>query len=380
MSSNLRNKSHVFRNEQLTPEEYKKRIATINFGSYRESRDLVGEYRTLSAKALRKFAAVTKVENVSGDILMNAKNAHYCFSGTDIENVKYGGQMLKIKDSMDIYGAGNDAELLYEGINVGYLDSLILFSTHTFEGMNNIQYCDYCRLSGTNLFGCAGLRKKQHCILNKQYTKEEFEEMIPKIRKHMDEMPYVDEKGRVYKYGEFFPPELSPLAYNEAIAQEFFPLSKEKVLERGFKWRDSDVRDHKITRKSEDLPDHIDDVKDDIFRETIECLHKGECIHQCTAAFRIIPEELAFYRRMNLPLPRFCPNCRHYERLAQRNPLRLWHGKCQCAGGKSDNGVYINSVKHQHGDGRCPNEFETSYAPERPEVVYCEQCYQSEIA
>ncbi|MBI5622130.1 DNA-directed RNA polymerase, partial [Candidatus Falkowbacteria bacterium] len=27
----------------------------------------------------------------------------------------------------------------------------------------------------------------------------------------------------------------------------------------------------------------------------------------------------------------------------------------------------------------CTNEFETTYAPERPERVYCEECYQKEI-
>jgi hypothetical protein len=27
----------------------------------------------------------------------------------------------------------------------------------------------------------------------------------------------------------------------------------------------------------------------------------------------------------------------------------------------------------------CNNTFETSYAPERPEIVYCERCYQGEV-
>ena len=79
----------------------------------------------------------------------------------------------------------------------------------------------------------------------------------------------------------------------------------------------------------------------------------------CTEAFRIIPQELAFYRRMNLPLPRLCPNCRHYQRLKQRNPLKLWKRQCQAPG--------------------CANTFETSYAPDRPEIVYCEACYLKEV-
>jgi hypothetical protein len=27
----------------------------------------------------------------------------------------------------------------------------------------------------------------------------------------------------------------------------------------------------------------------------------------------------------------------------------------------------------------CKNEFETSYAPEGSEIVYCERCYQQEV-
>ena len=54
----------------------------------------------------------------------------------------------------------------------------------------------------------------------------------------MSDMPYVDQKGIVYKYGEFFPSEISPFCYNETIAQEYFPLSKEKILDSGKKYRE----------------------------------------------------------------------------------------------------------------------------------------------
>jgi hypothetical protein len=40
---------------------------------------------------------------------------------------------------------------------------------------------------------------------------------------------------------------------------------------------------------------------------------------------------------------------------------------------------YANTIAHFHGNEPCPNEFETSYAPERQEIVYCENCYNAEI-
>ena len=218
--------------------------------------------------------------------------------------------------------------------------------------------------------------------------------MVPRIIEHMNQMPYVDTKGRVYRYGEFFPPELSPFSYNETIAQEYFPLSKEEALAKGYSWKDPEPRNYEITLKTEAIPDHITGVTDSILNEIIQCAHyydirvnprfdqresASTCNEQCTTAFRIIPQELEFYRKMNLPLPRLCPNCRHYQRIKQRNTLKLWHRKCTCSGTQSENGIYKNTATHRHGSNHCPEEFETSYAPDRKEIVYCEQCYQTEV-
>ena len=230
------------------------------------------------------------------------------------------------------------------------------------------------------LFGCVGLRKKRYCIFNKQYTKEEYEALVPKIIAHMNEMPYTDKSGMTYKYGEFFPIELSPVSYNESMAQEYFPLDKEDTLTKGYKWQDTADRNYKPTIEAKDLPDQIGDVDDSITKEIIACAHsKSNCKHLCVSAFRITTDELNFYKKMGLPLPQLCHNCRTFERLQQRTGLALYKRKCQCGGLKSENGVYQNTAKHLHVEDGCSNEFETSYAPDRPEIVYCEQCYQQEI-
>ncbi len=92
-----------------------------------------------------------------------------------------------------------------------------------------------------------------------------------------------------------------------------------------------------------------------------------ECKEKCATAFRIINPELQFYRRLKVPLPTLCPNCRHYQRMQQRSPAKLWHRKCMC------------DKKHPHHEEKCLNEFETSYAPDRKEIVYCEQCYNAAV-
>ena len=186
------------------------------------------------------------------------------------------------------------------------------------RGSNNLVDVEYSEniYGGANLFGCIKLRQKKYCILNKQYTKEEYEALIPKIKKHMNEMPYMDKKGRIYKYGEFFPVEISLWAYNETWANKFYPLTKEQTLKQGYNWRDQIEREYNISIKSNDLPNNIDDVSDKILDEVIECEHNGQnCNQQCTEVFKILPNELQFYRQINLALPHLCPNCRYYERL-----------------------------------------------------------------
>ena len=176
----------------------------------------------------------------------------------------------------------------------------------------------------------------------------------------MNSMPYTDKKGRVYKYGEFFPAEMSPLAYNQTLAYDFFPLTKEEAEEQGLAWHEPKNKEFTATRFGVELPDDIKDVDDSILKEVINCAHEGKCDHECVGVFRITSQELQFYRKLNIPLPQICQNCRHYSRFAWRNPPKLWHRKCMKSG--------------------CANEFETSYAPDRSEIVYCEQCYNAEVA
>ena len=288
--------------------------------------------------------------------------------------MKNGGYGLK--DSEIGHGAGM-GELMDEVVDTGIGTSRV-FATIVLRNGHDIRYAFDCH-GVHDLFGCISIRNKSYCILNKQYSKEEYEALVPRIIAHMNEMPYVDASGRMYRYGEFFPSDLSPFAYNETAAQEYFPLAKEQAIAQGYAWRNPDPRNYQITITAQALPDHINDVSDAILKETIGCGHTGTCSDQCTTAFRIIPQELAFYRTMHLPLPRLCPNCRHARRLTQRNPLYLWRRVCTCGGSTSDNDIYQNQSAHFHGTAHCPNEFETSYAPDRPEIVYCEQCYQTEV-
>ena len=357
LSSNLRNKKYIFKNTEYSKPEYESKISDIKTGNFSVLQKLLSEFsRIKGKKSIHKYIQIVNGVKCSGNDIQNSKNVLNSFNVYNSENIKYGFRIANSKDCMDLVGT-MDSELAYESVAPSFDGSDTQFSI-TNRTSHDIKYSFLC--SGSSyLFGCIGLRHKQYCILNKQYTKEEYEELVPKIIKHMNDMPYIDSKGRIYKYGEFFPSELSPFCYNETIAQEYFPLTKEGVFKQGYKWKEKEERNYQTDIKTEDIPNNIKEVDESIMNKVIECEHQGKCNEQCTEAFKIIPAELQFYQRMNLPIPHLCPNCRHYQRLKQRNPLKLWHRECMKEG--------------------CENEFETSYTPDRPEIIYCEKCYQQEV-
>ncbi|MDD5750715.1 MAG: hypothetical protein PHU56_03695, partial [Candidatus Pacebacteria bacterium] len=325
----LRNKSYYIFNQPYSKEEYQKYLDGLNLGSFKSIEELKKKTKDLWLKQPVKFMHGRHNTNVSGEYIYNSRNVKNCWQVVNGDGLKYCQGLFtgSPRDSYDSFRLFYNNELVYESVVCGHDISKLKFCFECHPACRDLQYCIWC-MSCSHLFACIGLRNKHHCILNKQYTKEQYEALLPRIIQHMSDMPYQDRKGRTYTYGEFFPPELSPFAYNETIAQEYFPLTKQQAIEQGYSWKDPEERNYTIDIKSQALPDNIKDVPDDIIGKVIECGHKGTCNEQCTEAFKIIEPELAFYRRMNLPLPRLCPNCRHYQRLKQRNPLKLWKRQC----------------------------------------------------
>jgi hypothetical protein len=154
------------------------------------------------------------------------------------------------------------------------------------------------------------------------------------------------------EWGEFFSPSLSPFGYNETVANEYYPLTKEQALEKGFAWSDYVPPPPQVEKivKASQLPDRIQDVPDAILDWAIECEASGR-------PFRIIKQELRFLREHGLPLPRRHPDQRHLDRMALRNPRKLFDRAC----------------------AKCSTPISTTYAPERKETVYCERCYLAEV-
>jgi hypothetical protein len=160
------------------------------------------------------------------------------------------------------------------------------------------------------------------------------------------------------EWGEFAPVDVCPFGYNETIAMDYFPLTKEEAIAQGYGWRDPDQKEYQPATK--EVPDSIEEVDESIVDELFACI-------ECKRNYKIIPHELSFYKKQGLPLPEHCPTCRHLHRLGKRNKVNLYDRECMC----EENG-------HDH-EGKCQTKFQTNFEPERPEKIYCEDCYNKAL-
>ncbi len=335
---NLRGQSYCYMNERLSKEEYAAKLDTVR-GSHYATQELQEEFEKWSLRFPRRENRNLKTVNSYGNYLVESKNLFQCFEATSCEDCKYCFSTLNLKDSYDCIGFGAGAEMLLECVAVGRSQKVL--GCYAVENSTNTEYS--LQLSSSkDCFGCDGLKNGEYVILNKRYSKEEFVALREKI---------VQSLIAGGEYGSYFPPEMSLFAYNECITQVEYPQKKEEALARGYRWEDEiQMTTGKETMKTEAIPDNIKDVPDSIIEEVLPCVG-------CKRNYRIIPAELALYRKMIVPLPRNCFYCRHRARIGKRGPLKVFDRTC----------------------AKCSKSIKTSYAPERPEVVYCEECYQREV-
>ncbi len=341
LSTNLRNKHYVIRNQQYSKEEYlrikKEIMETIARGKLFE---VLQEFVTIKEKGIHRALEVVSCENVTGDYLKNSKNIRYCFDVSYAEDCAYIFTGFQIKDLMDVCHT-TDAQLGYDSLSLGYGSYNALF-THGSWGSKNLLYCDIVQ-TGSDMCGCVCMKPGKYCVLNKQYTKEEYEALVSRV------IELMQEHG---EWGEFFPAGISPFAYNETTTQVYFPLTPAEAKKRGFPWRELKDEALNVTKTipASKLPAAIDKIPDDILNWAITCEATGR-------PFRIIKQELDLYRNMRLSIPHFHPDERHRRRMALKNPRTIWKRSCM----------------------KCRKEMETTYAPDRPEIVYCESCYLKEV-
>jgi len=343
--TNLRNKQYCFLNEQLTKEEYEEKMKSIlplTHNTIESGKKWLEDLKREKCVFPPYFGL--KNENVSGNHIYESKNVQQSFDVKKAEDSSYLYTTYGQVNCYDISYTGQETELCCDCLTVhGVRD--VVFS-HAINYSNDVAYSEFC-YSSHDLFGCHGMRNAEYCIFNKQYSKEEYFELRGKIVEHMKDPS--TSSGRCAEWGEFFPVSVSPFGYNETMAQAYFPLTKEEVLDRGWKWKDEEEKAEYIGPKYL-VPETIGEVSDDVLEAVLTCVVTGK-------NYRIVKSELEFHRKMGIPLPKLCPDARHEERMAVRTPRELFEREC----------------------GKCGKLVQTSYEEGRPEKVFCEECYLGEV-
>lgn len=349
---NLRGASYCIFNVKYSKEEYVKKLKELKLDTRSGIENLKQQAEVFWGKLpYRVYSGNSLNLNVTGEYVYESKNAKEMYICQGAENCKW-SQFITVKSAKDCYdysGWGNNAELIYESVNVGNNVNNTKFSAFCFPDVLDTEYSLWC-ISAKNNFGCVSLKRKSHSILNKQYSKEEYETLREKIVEDMKNNPFIDEMGRTFAYGEFPGILFNKFAYNNSNANQFLPKTREQALSEGYTWNDEVETHPEATKDGNNLPETISEVDESILQEIISCT-------ACERKYKIASIEFDLLRKMNMPLPNRCLKCRHNSRFVKLQPPKLYNRPCM----------------------KCNAPMRTSYAKDRPEIVYCEKCYQQEF-
>ena len=325
---NLRSAEYCIFNNKVTKEEFKKAWDDLFDGSYLTFENAKRKFDDFVKMQSLPAAVKVKTESSSGDYLFNTKD---CYDSFNIDHCRDCSFCTDIHYSRDAYDVHiYEGELMYESLHAGpkaYNNIGIILCWFS----NDIYYS--CELHNcSNMFGCSSLKNKKYCILNKQYTKEKYFELVPRIIEHMQ---------KTGEWGEFFPVRFSPYGYDQTMAAFYWPLTEERAREEGFNWRNPSDGWGPVSEGK--LPDRLENFTDDMLELVFRSADSEK-------PYKIIAKELTFHRRFNIPLPRLTPRERTMNFIKQ-NPRLLIERECS----------------------KCGKAVQTTLSEH--DIIYCEDCY-----
>ncbi len=330
--SGLRNKQFYIYNKSYSQEDYEKFIREQNLGSHEQYEKFKKEFHEkVVLQSPHKFAHIRNCENCTGDYIMNSKDCNQCFNTNDTEKASWGYNIVH-----KVYNVFNtcyltEARNIYQGLSI--IGENIAFCDSSWLG-SNTWYCSLMHQCH-NCFGSIGCRKKKYVILNKQYSKEDYEKTLSKLITHMQETG---------EWGKHFPMANAMFNYNESEAFDYYPMNKDAAISEGLLWHDEDKQE--FAPANLELPDSINETGEAVTEAMLAC-------KDCGRNYKVLPNELKKYQQVSTPVPRTCMNCRFDDHRNRRNPQELHDRNCM----------------------KCQQPVKSSYAEERPETIYCETCY-----
>lgn len=338
MCWNLRNKEYYIRNKPYSKDDYFKELESYNLGSSDELKRLGEEFNNLvKSEAVHKANLNVRTTDSTGNYITDCKNCQECYFLENSEDCSYMIRGLENKNCHDSNGVWK-GDFVY---NICQLTSGHNLKNSSYcANCQDSEYLDLC-IDCKDCFGCVGLRKKRFCILNKQYSEEEYRMLVLKIKEEM-------KKDGIY--GHFLPYNMAYTGYNLSMANIYFPKSSEGVNALGSWWEELEKPD----LSGLDLYERVDDIKevgDDVLKKALICSETGR-------PFNITKDELQFLRNHSIPLPEEYPDVRTTRRMKDVFMTEKNKTKCSACG-----------------------ENIISYRPKKNgyKKIFCLDCYQKEI-
>lgn len=175
---NLSNKEFCIFNVQYTEEEYQEKIKELKKLSPDE---IINKVKTEVESKFPKIQAYFNDNNNSDYVnyVYKSNAAYYCFDSTSLDDCKYVNNSIECSGLIDASYC-NKTENSVEAI-----DTKECYNCYEVQESNRcydsyfIYNCNDC----SNCFACANLSNKQYCILNVQYTKDEYLAKLAEIKK-----------------------------------------------------------------------------------------------------------------------------------------------------------------------------------------------------
>lgn len=345
----LNGKKYYILNQASDEQTYHKTLEKLQDKEYREQ--FVHQWMDISNNRPRPAVTIVGSEDVSGSDILESNRVHWSFTIRDSQDICYSYNLQSSQDCLDVFSYGHESYCMYNSVQA-WRYSHHIYRSSTIGKWENLFYCIEVKKS-KNCFGCVNMRDKEYCIFNKQYTKEQYESIVPKL------LERIQSEWSGY---DFLWSQCSPFPYNDTFAMMYFPIrtihypstsqvldqngqldvyvdDTESFISKAWLQVSNGVRRPIWWRNKQweiNIPDNIELLyKEDVaniqdYDSTI--LHKAIVCEVSGRPFRIVAIELEFYKKYRLDLPTIHPDIRHEKRFLSRANRTLHIRSCSQTG------------------------------------------------
>ena len=322
--TNLNGKQYYILNQPVSPEEFEQVLVQWAFTA-RPRVELAKEQfeAFLKDKPLPHIISDSPADN-TGNYLLRCTSARNSYECADCDTIFHCHALHDARFCVDGYGFGRGLTEAAQFVSCGDSAKALLNCIECWHGVADLTYCTYCEES-SNLFGCVGLRGKEYCIFNKQYSKAGYFENVKLI---------IEQLVETRVWGKFLSPQFSGYSYNHSSANKYMQLSRVTAKLMGYRWdeRDEVIRPSQLLGTAFSQGGDVENSVEERFSEVPARLEEvnvsglGTALFLCELTgkpFTIVKEEYQLYAALGVAPPARSFEQRHHERLMRLAPKRL---------------------------------------------------------